>query len=303
MGKIRGPRTLLTNGFAGYELVDSGDKFRLERFGFSLIKRYDSTLLYSSHKEAPWKDHFAEYAPDKDGNFSWKKKKQFDESRCNFIYTPPGRGISNRAISTLISLEGSKNVGVFPEQAAHWIWMSAKITKSRKSLNVLNLFGYTGMATMVAAWKGAKVCHVDASQPAITTAKKIQEMSGLSEAPIRWIKDDCTKFVQREVKRKAKYDAIILDPPAFGRDPKGKIFKFENDIVPLLKLVKKVLIAKPTFFIINCYATGIPSFVVRNMLDDLWPLADIEHGELALQESNPVGRIVSCNTYARFSFL
>jgi 23S rRNA (cytosine1962-C5)-methyltransferase len=166
--------------------------------------------------------------------------------------------------------------------------------------NILNLFAYTGAATLSAAAAGAQVCHVDASQAAINWAKLNQKLSNLEDAPIRWIVDDCTKFVTREIKRGIRYDGIILDPPAFGRDPKGKIFEFEKEVINLLGLCKQVLKPKPLFIIFNGYAMGHSATIIKNLLQDYYPKNSIEFGELHLQEFGQ-SRTLPCSIFARFS--
>ena len=193
----------------------------------------------------------------------------------------------------------SKNLGIFPEQSAHWLWFSKLIASAKKQPNVLNLFAYTGAATLCAAAAGAKVCHVDAAQSAVTWANKNQELSGLQEAPIRWIVDDCTKFVMREVKRGVKYDGIIMDPPAFGRDQKGKVFEFEKQVCNLLELCKQLLSSEPLFFIFNGYSMGYSATVLKNLMHDYFKVQKIEFGELQIAEIGQE-RNLPCSLYARF---
>ncbi len=180
----------------------------------------------------------------------------------------------------------SKHVGVFPEQSAHWRWIKAQLASDpRRPIQVLNLFGYTGVATLAAASTGAHVTHVDASKVAITWAKDNQHLSGLDQAPIRWIVDDSIKFVKREANRQKRYDAIILDPPAFGRGPKGEVWKADRDLVKLLTLCRQVLSDNPLFIILTMYSLDVSSVllgnVLRNMMRGL--AGRIEMGELILK--------------------
>lgn len=173
------------------------------------------------------------------------------------------------------------------------------IKNSTTKPNVLNLFGYTGAATLAAVAAGAEVCHVDASKPAITWARYNQELSHLNEAPVRWISDDCATFVAREIKRGVKYDALIMDPPAFGRDRKGKVFEFEKKVQELLALCKEVLVENPQFVIFNGYSMGHSATVVYNLLKEFFPNEDIEFGELQIKHHKQAYNM-PCSIFARF---
>ncbi|MCK4499207.1 class I SAM-dependent methyltransferase [Candidatus Babeliales bacterium] len=300
--KFSAPQQLQHTGFEDYELLDSGNFFRLERFGKNVIKRYDPTLIYKAHPKRTEIDIAAKFATGKSGELSWNVNEKFNED-WKVQYLPSVKHSKDRKPLVFeLGISGSKNIGLFPEQASHWQWLAHKIATAQHEVNVLNLFGHTGAASLVAAWAGAKVCHVDSSQAAINWAKRNQTLSDLTKAPIRWIKDDCTTFVKREIKRDRVYDAVILDPPAFGRDAKGRTFKFEKDIAELLGLVKQVVSPHPSFFIMNSYATGLSENVTKNLVADQWPQAKIEYGELTLREKESYGRFVSCNTFARFAF-
>ena len=161
---------------------------------------------------------------------------------------------------------GFKHTGLFPEQAANWEWMTSLIRGAARPIKVLNLFGYTGGATVAAAAAGASVCHVDAAKNMVAQCKENMALSGLSDRPVRYIVDDCVKFVQREIRRGSRYDAVIMDPPSYGRGPSGEIWKLENELYGFVKLCSQVLSEKPLFMLINSYTTGLQPIVLRNIL-------------------------------------
>ena len=194
-----------------------------------------------------------------------------------------------------------KHTGIFPEQAANWDWMREAIGNAGREVSVLNLFGYTGGASLACAQAGAKVCHVDASKAAIGWARDNAAASGLSDKPIRWILDDAKAFVGREVRRGHHYDAILMDPPAFGRGPEGDVWQIEDDFVPLLEQCKRLLSASPLFFLVNGYASGYSQLAYRYNLGDLAQRhgGTIESGELTLRESER-GWLLPCGIFARW---
>jgi 23S rRNA (cytosine1962-C5)-methyltransferase len=303
-----------------YRLIDSGNGQRCEQFGSNIIVRPDSTCLWQP-QQAPseWQRAAAVYRkvdavqPDKkqqkapfgkqpkttEPTAKWFVNSRFKEPWVFSYHLPQGNIQRKRSISCQLKLSPSKNVGIFPEQMANWSWMVERIDSVKSSPNVLNLFGYSGAATLCAAAAGAQVCHVDASSAAVTGARQNQILSHLGDAPIRWIIDDCTTFVKREIKRGVLYDAIIMDPPAFGRDPKGKPFAFEKHVCDLLELTTKVLRPDPLFFIFNGYALGQSAMVLKNLLTDFFPDQNIECGELHLQQEGS-NRQLPCSLFARF---
>ena len=195
-----------------------------------------------------------------------------------------------------------KHTGVFPEQAANWDFIDTAIRTAGRPVSVLNLFAYTGGATLAAAAAGASVCHVDAAKGMVAWAKENAASSGLSEAPIRWIVDDCAKFVEREIKRGRRYDAVIMDPPSYGRGPSGEIWKLEKDLYPFLKLVCGVLSENPVFFIINSYTTGLAPSVLTCLLDTLITPrfgGHTESEELGLPVTNS-GLVLPCGATGRW---
>ncbi len=248
-----------------YKLLDSGNQQKLEEVGGVRIVRAEPRAWWApSLPESEWKK--VESAVDLDDK----------------VVEIGGFKIKIKFSST------TKHIGVFPEQASEWKWIEETITKAGRPINVLNLFGYTGLASLAAARAGAKVTHVDGSRTTIAWAKENQALSGLDDKPIRWILDDAEAFVKREVKRGERYDAIILDPPAYGRGPKGEVWKVEEDLPKLLNLCKQVLTDEPLFIILNMYSTELSSLSLQNLLKDMMKNfnGNIEAGELALKQDD-----------------
>lgn len=282
--------------FSDYDLLDSGDGYRLERFGANVIARPDSNCVWKQLEPLQWEQVNAHFKKQSEGKMTWQKDMFKEEW---FFRVPPFSKNGRSSIVCSLRLAPSvKNIGVFPESVAHWPFIAQRLVGRRKA-NILNLFGYTGLTTLFMANLGTQVCHVDASKPTVEWAKRNQELSKLQNAAIRWIVDDCTKFVHREVKRGMKYDAIIMDPPAFGRDAKGNVFEFEKRIADLLELCKKLLSDRTAFFIFNGYSMGYSSTVLANLLHDYFPEKSIEHGELHLKEASEL-RTLPCSLFARF---
>lgn len=271
-----------------YRLLDSGDGHLLEEMGGNKIIRPEPTAIWSPSNINNWKSD-AICSKTEKGKYSWDTKSSF-KSPWLFKY---------ESLIFELRYSHSKNIGIFPEQINNWEWISNILSKVNSTAKVLNLFAYTGGATLVAARMGATVCHVDASKSAVDWARRNSELSNLDKAKIRWIVDDCIKFLKREVNRNSKYDAIILDPPAFGR-ANGITFKFEDDIKLLLDLCKKVLNPNPLFFLLNCYSLGYSSQVIKNLVSDFFPHQNIESNELLLKEEARQ-RLFSANIFARFS--
>ena len=293
-------QVLLPSLGSEYELIDSGNGYKLERFGGAILARPDSNCVWAKKRSsADWACAHATYKKDCAGKYYWDIKKGFNAHWVFSYSTAYQHQLCDSPLRFALRLSSSKNIGLFPEQAANWLWFMSLI-KKMGTLSVLNLFGYTGAATLCAAAAGAKVCHVDASQAAVTWAKESQRLSGLDAAPIRWIVDDCTKFVTREIKRSAHYDAIIMDPPAFGRDPKGKVFEFEKKVCELLSLTRQ-LVPVPRFFIFNGYSMGYSATVLKNLLTDFYPDAKCEFGELQIAAAKHQGYTIPCSLFARFS--
>ncbi len=232
-----------------YELIDTSDSYRLERWGNYILQRPDPQVIWKDVKKSPlWQKADGIYRRSKSGGGAWEIKNKKMQDSWNISYG---------SITMAVKAMGFKHTGVFPEQAVNWDWAGDMIRSAEREIKVLNLFAYTGGATLACAAAGAKVCHVDASKGMVTLAKENAVLSGLKDAPIRYIVDDCTKFVEREIRRGNKYDAIILDPPSYGRGPTGEMWKIEDSIGSFLELCEKVLSDDPLFVILNSYTTGL----------------------------------------------
>lgn len=260
-----------------YELIDSGEGAKLERFGDYTISRPDPRAIWK--RNAPpsvWGAANAQYIRSSKETGDWKIQKN----------PPPDWHVTHNGLTLLLKPTSFKHVGVFPEQAVNWDWIGNKL-KTPNQKRVLNLFAYTGGATLAAAKAGATVTHVDSSQSSINWAKENAAASKLSEAPIRWILDDAIKFVTREIRRGNTYDAIILDPPRFGRGTKGEVWKLEDDLLPLLTLCKQLLSAKPLFILLNAYTADLSAIVIENVVNDMMANTKglVETFELTIKDS------------------
>ncbi len=273
-----------------YELLDSGQEYKLERFGaYTLVRPDPNALWHKKMSDDAWKEADAVFRGETaSAGARWHNKHVHDPWHITY-----------KSLTLQLKLSPFKHTGLFPEQVQNWEWFSDIIKKSPTQPKVLNLFGYTGGATLAAATAGADVTHVDASKPAITWARENQKLSGMEEKPIRWIVDDALAFVRREARRGNTYDGVIMDPPAFGRDPKGKIFKFERDVPVLLEEIQKILSPKPLFMLMNSYAMGYSATVIKNMLGDILPLERVTCGELHITETSG-GRSLPCSIFARY---
>ena len=247
----------IADGWKDYEVIDCSDGEKLERWGKYILLRPDPQVLWSTPKKNPnWNKLNGLYHRSNKGGGEWE-----------FFNLPKQWTINYRDLTFNLKPFSFKHTGLFPEQAANWDWFSKIIKESgRKDVKVLNLFAYTGGATCTVAKAGAAVTHVDASKGMVTWAKENAVSSGLADAPIRWIVDDCVKFVEREIRRGNKYDAIIMDPPSYGRGPKGEIWKIEEKIHPFIQLCSKLLSDTPLFFLVNSYTTGLAPAVLTYMI-------------------------------------
>ncbi|MEE3420383.1 MAG: class I SAM-dependent methyltransferase [Lachnospiraceae bacterium] len=241
-----------------YEVLDTSDGEKLERWGKYLLVRPDPQVIWKTdRKEAGWTHPNARYHRSQKGGGSWEF---FDLPRTWEIhYDPLGLTFNLKPFSF-------KHTGLFPEQAVNWDWFSTLIENAGRPIRVLNLFAYTGGATCAALRAGANVTHVDASRGMVTWAHENADLSGLGERPVRWLVDDCVKFVEREIRRENVYDAIIMDPPSYGRGPKGEIWKVEDDIFDLIQLCARLLSDHPLFYLVNSYTTGLQAGVLTYML-------------------------------------
>lgn len=248
-----------------YELIDTGSGERLERWGDILLIRPDPQIIWKSEKKDPrWRSAHARYKRSSTGGGKWEVYKKL----------PDVWKITRGDLTFRLKPMGFKHTGVFPEQAVNWDYTAARIraTKEKnpeREIKILNLFGYTGAATLACMEAGATVTHVDASKGMVQWARENAAASNLAERPVRWLVDDCVKFVQREIRRGNHYDGIIMDPPSYGRGPSGEIWKLEKDLFPFLKLVSGVLSDDPLFFIINSYTTGLAPSVLTCLLDSV----------------------------------
>ena len=247
----------VANNWKDYEILDMANGQKLEKWGNIILSRPDPQIIWKE-KTFPekWKNVNATYHRSKTGGGSWEYNKK----------VPEQWQIKYKELTFNIKPMGFKHTGLFPEQAVNWDWMIQKIKNSKREIKVLNLFAYTGGATVACSYAGASVCHVDSSKGMVSWAKENATSSGLSERPVRYIVDDVVKFVNREIRRGNEYDAIIMDPPSYGRGANGEVWQFENNIYDLVELCTKVLSEQPLFFLINSYTTGISSKVLENIL-------------------------------------
>ncbi len=244
-----------------YELIDTSDGERLERWGDVVLVRPDPQVIWKGVKRSPlWKKYNARYNRSKSGGGAWDVVKLPKDA------LETGWTIDWENLTFRIKPTGFKHTGIFPEQGVNWKWMQEKIKTAKRPINVLNLFAYTGGATLACASAGASVCHVDASRGIVAWAKENASLSGLKDAPIRYIVDDCKKFLEREIRRGRKYDAVIMDPPSYGRGPGGEVWKLEDGICELLSLTSQVLSEDPLFVLVNSYTTGLSASTVGYLL-------------------------------------
>lgn len=240
-----------------YEVIDTSCGEKLERWGSYILLRPDPQVIWKTAKNVPeWNRLNGHYHRSSKGGGEWE-----------FFKLPEEWTISYKELNFRLKPFSFKHTGLFPEQAVNWDWFGEKIRNANRPVKVLNLFAYTGGATLAAASAGASVTHVDASKGMVTWAKENAAASHLSDAPIRWLVDDCVKFVEREIRRGNKYDGIIMDPPSYGRGPKGEIWKIEESIYPFVELCSQLLSDDALFFLINSYTTGLQPAVLSYMLN------------------------------------
>jgi 23S rRNA (cytosine1962-C5)-methyltransferase len=281
-----------------YALLDSGDGLKLERFGKYVFARPEAQAMWKRALENEWKNVHAVFVPTgEESGGHWDFKKKVDEQwTLNYALPLPNRNLSFKVMTT-----PGRHLGVFPEVAAHWDWFSALIARSKREIHVLNLFGYTGLASLAAAAAGAKVTHVDASKKSVSWARANQELSNLTDAPMRWIVDDAVKFVQREARRGVKYDGIILDPPKFGRGPKGEVWEVYKSLPNLLETCRECLSATPLFVVTTVYAVRASAIHIAQAMEEMMKGfgGKLDSGELVTREQS-AGRWLSQAVYARW---
>lgn len=283
----------ISNEWKDYECLDAGNGEKLENWGGVILRRPDPQAIWKVSHSDMWNKIDGYYHRSNKGGGYWDFKKKLDE-----YWT-----INYKHLTFKVSPTNFKHTGLFPEQATNWDFIMDKIKNSHREIKVLNLFAYTGGATMAASSAGASVVHVDASKGMVAWAKENMHLSKLDNNPIRFIVDDCLKFVEREYRRGNKYDAIIMDPPSYGRGPNGEVWKFEDGLYKLIEACLKILSDKPLFFLVNSYTTGISSIVLDNILKTtilpLYPNGHVESGEVGL----PITRdnlVLPCGIYGRW---
>ena len=283
---------IIANNWKDYEILDMANGEKLERWGKYYLIRPDPQIIWKD-KTFPnkWNIANAKYKRSKTGGGSWEYKTKL----------PDAWQIKYKNLTFNIKPMGFKHTGLFPEQAVNWDWMIDKIKNAKREIKVLNLFAYTGGATVACLSAGASVCHVDSSKGMVTWAKENVNSSGLKDAKIRYIVDDVVKFVQREIRRGNKYDAIIMDPPSYGRGTSGEVWQFENNISDLVKVCTEVLSDNPLFFLINSYTTGISAEVLANILKINLKVhkGKISAGEIGLPMKNS-NLVLPCGIFSRW---
>ena len=289
----------IADGWNDYEVLDTSAGEKLEQWGDYILVRPDPQVIWNTpHKVREWKQKNGHYHRSNKGGGQWE-----------FFDLPEQWEISYGNLKFHLKPFHFKHTGLFPEQAVNWEWSGNLIREAKKKnpgkeIKVLNLFAYTGGATVACADAGAAVTHVDASKGMVTWAKENAAASGLANAPIRYLVDDCVKFVEREIRRGNHYDAIIMDPPSYGRGPKGEIWKIEEKIFPLVQLCTKVLADKPLFFLINSYTTGLQPAVLSYMLNlELKSRfgGTVEADEIGLPVCGKQGLVLPCGASGRWS--
>lgn len=284
----------ISKDWKDYELIDASDGERLERWGKYILIRPDPQVIWHSDKKSPlWKKADASYRRSHSGGGAWS------ENRLPESWTI-GYGDLNFRIKPM----GFKHTGLFPEQATNWDWFSDLIRRAGRPIKVLNLFAYTGGATVAAARAGASVCHVDASKGMVAAAKENAALSGLKDAPIRYIVDDCKKFIERELRRGNRYDGIIMDPPSYGRGPTGEVWKLEENIDAFVAMTAGLLSDMPLFFLLNSYTTGLSASAMRylaglHLLSRFNGKAEAEELGLPVTAS---GMAIPCGSSVRCTF-
>lgn len=279
----------ISDKWTDYSVIDASSGEKLERWGGYTLVRPDPQIIWNTEKKhSGWTNYDARYHRSATGGGKWENRS-----------LPERWHIKYDELTFNIKPMNFKHTGVFPEQAANWDFIRETIRGCGYQPNVLNLFAYTGGATLAAASAGASVCHVDAAKGMVSWAKENAASSGLGQAPIRWIIDDCAKFVEREIRRGRKYDAIIMDPPSYGRGPSGEVWKLEDNLYSFARLCRGVLSDNPLFVIINSYTTGLAPSAVGYVLGSVLPGGQVTCGELGLPVESS-GQILPCGCTGRW---
>ncbi len=274
-----------------YEIIDTSCGQKLERWGDKILIRPDPQIIWNTPRVNPlWRNAHAEYIRSKSGGGSWKV----------FKHLPQSWNIHYGGLTFGVKPMGFKHTGVFPEQAANWDFLAEEIAGAGRQLNVLNLFAYTGGATVACLNAGARVCHVDASKGMVQWGMENAALTNVADRPVRWIVDDCAKFVQREIRRGNRYDGIIMDPPSYGRGPGGEVWKLEEQLYSFVQLCAKVLSDDAKFVILNSYTTGLSPSVMRYVLEIVLKSergGSVSADELGLRVSD-TGSVLPCGSTA-----
>lgn len=283
----------IANQWKDYEVIDTSTGEKLERWGDYILVRPDPQVIWNTPKNnTGWRKKNGHYHRSVKGGGEWE-----------FWNLPEEWSIHYKELTFHLKPFSFKHTGLFPEQAVNWDWFSELIRNAGRPIKVLNLFAYTGGATLSAAKAGANVTHIDASKGMVAWAKENAAASGLKDAPIRWLVDDCVKFVEREIRRGNQYDAIIMDPPSYGRGPKGEIWKIEESIYPFIELTTQILTDKPLFYLVNSYTTGLQPAVLTYMIQTaLVPRFGgvVESSEIGLPVSSN-GLVLPCGASGRWT--
>jgi len=282
---------ILAEHWEDYEILECGDGMKKERWGEVVLVRPDPQVIWP-RQGRDWGSWDALYHRSAKGGGRWEFKRDLPESWT----------VGYRELRFKIRPTNFKHTGLFPEQAVNWDWCAQRIAAAKDKPKVLNLFGYTGGATISAAAAGAEVCHVDAAKGMVAWCRENAALSGLSHAPIRYIVDDCAKFVEREKRRGNRYQGIIMDPPSYGRGGKGEIWQFDRDLYPLLRSCAEIFDPKGLFFLVNAYTTGVSPTVVGNLLRDTLQRFEgtVDSGEISLPISRSLNTL-PCGLYARWA--
>ncbi len=284
----------IADKWSDYTVIDTSSGEKLERWGKYTLVRPDPQVIWKTEKKDPlWRSADASYKRSKSGGGAWSENR-----------LPESWLIKYRDLTFRIKPMGFKHTGLFPEQAANWDWFSQLISDAQRPIKVLNLFAYTGGATVAAAKAGASVVHVDASKGMVASAKENAALSGLADASIRYIVDDCKKFIEREIRRGNKYDGIIMDPPSYGRGPTGEVWKIEDNIDEFVALTEQVISDNPLFFLLNSYTTGLSASTMKYIATTRLLTnrkGECEADELGLPVKN-TGLALPCGSSVRVSF-
>ncbi|MCI9586793.1 MAG: SAM-dependent methyltransferase [Oscillospiraceae bacterium] len=283
----------MADSWRDYELLDCGGGEKLERWGGQVLLRPDPQAIWSTPRlHSRWRNPDGRYFRSSTGGGRWDKGR-----------LPEQWQVSYRELTFQVKPMNFKHTGLFPEQAVNWDFAMERIRSAGRHINVLNLFAYTGAASVACAAAGASVCHVDAAKGMVAWAKENARASGLADAPIRYIVDDCAKFVEREIRRGRRYDAIIMDPPSYGRGPTGEVWKLEENLYPFIELCEKVLSENPLFVIVNSYTTGLAPSVLTYLMELIFSRRHGGHtvsGELGLPVTE-TGLVLPCGSTGRWT--